>query len=152
MASFGMSDRDRNLSSMGQSNANLMSKYLCKKIDGKLDLIYSSPAVRAKSTAHIFHSEFNMTVNIDIRTEIYAGDIDDILYIISTSDKQNKNIAIFGHNPTLTYLINHLASANIGSIPTCGIAELLIRTDDWGEIHPNNIELKSVISPKSIKH
>ncbi len=149
-ASLRMDDRNRHLSEMGKKDAKTMSMHLSSYLDATLDLIYSSPAKRAKSTAQIFHAQFELTQSIDLRTEIYNGDLEDILHIITTTDNINNNIAIFGHNPTFTYLINHLASANIGSLPTCGIAELTIKVDDWMKVEPNIIELKSVISPKSI--
>jgi len=143
-----MKDKDRPLDEKGKLDAPEMAILLHKVIETDIDLIYSSPATRALSTAKVFHEKFQISAAIDIRTDIYHGDINDILHIISQTENKYKSIAIFGHNPTFTFLLNHLASANIYNLPPCGIGMLNVDVDDWNQLHSNIIELKGVLTPE----
>lgn len=145
-----LSDMERPLNKRGIHDAPKMAEILNKKLEGKLDLIYSSPAARAISTAQVFQSAFMNIKEIDVRTDIYNASIEDVMHIIQTTDNDKINIAIFGHNPTFTYLLNYLASANIENLPTCGIAILTLNSDNWEDLHPTNIQLKELLLPKKL--
>jgi len=149
-AASGESDIDRTLDERGKLDAPKMAELLHKLTDGRLDLIYSSPATRALTTAKAFHNKFELKTAIDIRTDIYNGDIEDILNIISETEDNYESIAIFGHNPTFTYLLNHLASANIDNLPPCGIGVMKLNLQNWNQLAPNIIELKDVLSPEKL--
>jgi phosphohistidine phosphatase len=42
---------------------------------------------------------------------------------------------LFGHNPTITELVNALAQTTIGNVPTCGIAEIQFDIESWEDVH-----------------
>ena len=148
-AEAGMRDIERTLDQKGLIDAPIMAQQLFERMEGNLDLIYSSPATRALTTAKVFHNKFSLDEVLDIRTDIYQGGVDEILDIIIETENKHNSIAIFGHNPTFTYLLNHLASANIDNLPPCGIAVLKIDIDDWKLISPDLITLEEVLSPQT---
>ena len=145
-----LKDIDRPLNKRGKHDAPKMAESLFEKTQGKLELIYSSPANRAHTTAKEFHLRFNIDADIDIRNDIYYGDMEDVIDIIKETDNKYSIIAVFGHNPTFTYLLNYLASANIDNLPTCGIAILQIDIDEWKDLSPEVISLKDLLLPKKI--
>jgi len=47
-----------------------------------------------------------------------------------------QHLALVGHNPALTELINYLAGpGTLDNLPTAGWAELSLALDDWSEIY-----------------
>lgn len=147
---LNMKDIDRSLNKRGLHDAPKMAQQLFDRTHGELDLIYSSPANRALTTAKEFHSKFKFENDIDIRNDIYHGDMEDVIHIIKETDEIHDTIAIFGHNPTFTYLLNYLASANIDNLPTCGIAILSFNSDKWSNLDPSKIVLTELMLPKKL--
>ena len=92
-------DIERPLNDRGYSNANQMSKGF-KTIP---DLIVSSPAIRAISTALIFAGNLNYDPNkIQIRKELYETSVKDYLSVIHQLDDQYNTMMLFAHNPTIS--------------------------------------------------
>ena len=83
-----LSDFDRPLNERGKRDAPLMGKILSKKIK-KPDIIYSSPANRAITTARIISDCFEYDLkNIIEDQNIYESAVSSILKIINnTNDK-----------------------------------------------------------------
>lgn len=116
-----LSDIDRPLNKRGYRDAHTMSALMKEK---KLlpDLIITSPAIRAISTALIFCRNFNVNYStLVINANLYRTDVKHYIDIISQTDNQFKSIMLFGHNPIITDLANSLTPSFTESIPTCGI-------------------------------
>jgi phosphohistidine phosphatase len=116
-----LSDIDRPLNKRGYRDAHTMSALMKEK---KLlpDLIITSPAIRAISTALIFCRNFNLNYStLVINSNLYRTDVKHYIDIISQTDNQFNSIILFGHNPIITDLANSLTSSFIENIPTCGI-------------------------------
>ncbi len=126
-----ITDFERGLNDRGKRDAPFMAGILKKK-KIKIDLILSSPAVRAFKTAKIFAKELEIKENEIVTDEnIYEADRKDLLKVlISTGDSIN-NLVLFGHNPGLTYLSNYLCDYEIDNIPTCGIVCMQLDFGSW---------------------
>lgn len=129
-----VSDFDRPLKDRGISDAHEMAGRLLQK-DILPDLIFSSPALRALSTAMIFCREFKFPAEeIKIHENLYLAEADEILLIVKSASDSANSIMIFGHNPGFTDLVNLLSSLNIENLPTCGLAVLKFNTESWKTI------------------
>ncbi|MCW8805369.1 MAG: histidine phosphatase family protein [Ignavibacteriaceae bacterium] len=140
-------DFDRPLNKRGKRDAPLMGEILNdKKV--KPDLIISSPAKRAKKTAIAIAIELNYPEKkIVFKEELYEATINTILKILQKLDEGHNTIMIFGHNPGLTLLNNHISNHYIDNIPTCGVVTL--ETDNkWNEIDKNSCQLLFFEYPK----
>lgn len=125
-------DIDRPLNDRGKRNAPIMANRLVKR-NVKLDLFVSSPATRAMETCRIFCSAFGYNVNnILIISNLYQGSIDNYeAAIVNLSDKFNE-VALFGHNPGITYFSHKLLEdAYIDNFPTCGICAIESPCVSW---------------------
>ncbi|MBT8448216.1 MAG: histidine phosphatase family protein [Gammaproteobacteria bacterium] len=142
-----LSDRDRPLNNRGKNSAPIMAeRYLSR--DLLPDLIISSPAQRALTTARI------IAVGIG-----YDGDNiiqDDSLYfdgsmamrlVIQNQQEGCEHLMLVGHNPDMTNLLNDLAGYITGNIPTCGIATLHTETP-WSNIETAHWRLLDYDYPK----
>jgi phosphohistidine phosphatase len=70
-----------------------------------------------------------------------------LINLIKEIDDKHNSVMIFGHNPGLTILNNHISNHYIDNIPTCGIVAL--QTDkDWKEIGNNSCKLLFFEHPK----
>lgn len=109
-------DKDRPLNDRGKRDAPRMAKQLAKR-DVKPDLILSSPARRALTTAELFAKNLNYKVNdIVIDKRLYATSPEGLLEVIREYGDKPKRVMLFGHNPELTELAHRL-SRKLTDIP-----------------------------------
>lgn len=126
-------DKDRPLSDRGKRDAPKMGKRLAKR-DVKPDLILSSPAMRALTTAEIIAKRLDYKLKeIVVDDRLYAGEADDLLKLIHELGDTLKRVMLFGHNPELTDLAHRLSS-EITHMPTCAVAEFTFDAKSWSNI------------------
>lgn len=146
-----MSDVDRPLIPKGVKKTKLVVSFL-KSRETSLDLIISSPAVRAFETARIVAQGLGYPVEkIAIERRIYDGYYDRILDIIYGTPNNVNTLAIFGHNPTITHLANLFLHPGLDEIPTSGVVCLTFPTDKWEDIPSTDPVKEFFITPKMLK-
>ena len=115
-----------------------MGKRLAKR-DAKLDLLVSSPALRALTTAHLIADEIGYKrEDIVVDDRLYASSPDDLLAVIRALDNKLDRIMLIGHNPEFSDLAHRLSS-EIVDMPTSAVAEYNFDTKAWtdiGEVEP----------------
>jgi phosphohistidine phosphatase len=138
-------DRDRPLDGRGEHDAPKMGKRLAKR-DVKPDLIVSSPATRALTTAQLIAEEIGYRrKDIVLNDRLYASEVDELLAVIHELDDKLGCVMLFGHNPEFTDLANRL-STEITDMPTCAVAEFSFDAKSWsdvGNVAPASAELDS---------
>ncbi len=145
---ISLSDFERPLNKRGERDAPLMGKVLRNKIKPP-EVIYSSPALRAITTAHIIANKLEFDINKIIENQkIYDSAISDILRIINSTDDKYQRIMIFGHNPTFTMLSNYLSDKLIDNMPTCGFVQIDFDLNKWSDIEGNTGKLILFEYPK----
>jgi phosphohistidine phosphatase len=152
-AAVGLRDFDRTLELRGHNDAPRMAKYL-KNLGFKPDLIVTSPAMRARTTAEYFAREFNIsTESIDNQQDIYEADERTIAHIIHELPESANTVLMFGHNPTFTYIADSYSKKHrFENIPTCGIVQIQSDTEGspWETFNPKTAEVKGFWYPKTI--
>lgn len=148
--SFQVDDFDRPLNERGFEDAPRMARRLLAS--GRTpQLLVSSPAKRAITTAQIFAEILQYpSRQIQIVPEIYEASVHDLLPVVNHLDNQYERIALFGHNPGLSYFVDYLCG-NGGSplnLPTCAIAVVQLGVDDWAEVSGGNGALENLYYPK----
>ncbi|MCL5128073.1 MULTISPECIES: histidine phosphatase family protein [unclassified Algibacter] len=142
-------DHERPLNNRGLEDAHLVSKYFSTfKI--MPDLLISSDANRAKTTAEIFISTLNISNKIvQYNHEVYDFSGEMLTRTIKSCSKSIDCLMVFGHNHAVTDFANSYGNKIIDNIPTCGVVVIDFETSDWNDIKPGNtIE---IISPKDLK-
>jgi len=145
---YTLDDFDRPLNKRGLSNAPLMGSYL-KGRDIVPDIILSSPALRAKTTAKIIANTVKYDKKIIYRDNIYEADSTTLHSILNSLDNKYTIVFLVGHNPGLNLLVDSYVGFN-ENIPTCGVVELEIKCDKWKNISAKNIKLLSFKYPKGL--
>ena len=138
-----LSDRARPLDDRGRRDAPRMGKRLAGR-DVKPDLIVSSPALRALTTAQLIADEIGYErERIVVDDRLYASSADALLAIVRALDKKLERVMLFGHNPEFTELARRLSN-EIADMPTCAVAEFRYDTTLWrdvGEAAPSKVTL-----------
>ncbi|MDM0070667.1 histidine phosphatase family protein [Variovorax sp. J31P207] len=126
-------DRERPLNDRGRQDAPAMGKRLCKR-GVKPDLLVSSPALRALTTAQLIADEIGyQRKDIIVDERLYASSPDDLLTIICAIGDQVARVMLFGHNPEFTDLAHRLSS-EVVDMPTCAVAEFLFDAKVWADV------------------
>ncbi|MGZ3885126.1 MAG: SixA phosphatase family protein [Bacteroidia bacterium] len=130
-----LKDIDRHLNDRGYEDAYLMAKWFDEQI-GVPDLMISSPATRAVSTAFIFARYLGVPESkVLISTGIYESKPETMLDAISKSDDACALVCVFGHNPTLTTLVNDLnKDLMFDNVPTCGVVCIELNINSWKDL------------------
>ena len=144
-------DFERPLNDRGKRDAPRMGKRLKEK-DIHADLLLSSPAKRALSTAKRIAKELKYPKD-DIKTDrrLYHADEETMLTVVREL-KDNRNVVmIFSHNPGLTEFVNSLMNGelDIDNVPTCGVVAFQFNFDSWKDVDWGKGKLLFFDYPKS---
>ena len=143
-----LSDHDRPLNNRGEEDAPVMGKRL-KRRRPKPELIMTSSAVRAKTTAKVLASEIGYPKSeIVVNEEMYLAGTDDLINIIRGLDDNVECVMLVGHNPTFTETANLLAQCYIDNMPTCSLAAVSFSTGSWADIKRGKGKLLDFDYPK----
>jgi phosphohistidine phosphatase len=131
----GQQDWDRVLNRRGQQDAPEMARRLRSR-RMKPDLILSSPAVRALSTASIMARELKVPAERIAQDErLYLADPLQIVEVVRELGGDAAHVMVFGHNPGITECANQLsAGETIDSMPTCAVFTACFALADWSEL------------------
>jgi phosphohistidine phosphatase len=144
-----LSDHDRPLNKRGRADAPMIGQELASR-DVKPDLIISSPAVRAITTATLVGKEIDYEPDeILVDDRVYGADKQELMEIVQQAPAEVDKLMLIGHNEAITEFANMLAPEPVASIPTAGVVALRFDCDNWGEISRNNAELLFFDFPKN---
>lgn len=131
-ADVGMRDFDRPLNERGLHDAPKMARLFSARNEA-VDLLVSSPANRAMTTARFFAGELGNAV-VQEEQGIYLADVRTLMSIIGKLPDTANHVMIFGHNPGLSELVEHLADGRLGDLPTCAIVRIDLHVESWQEV------------------
>lgn len=130
--SFFGNDFERPLNERGKKDAPEMAKKLLKK-NIVIDAFISSPAARAKRTAELFAKEYQVPDDdIVFITALYHAPAEVFYEVIKKLPDDAHSIAIFSHNPGITYFVNSLVKdVRIDNMPTCAVFAIEADCTNW---------------------
>ena len=126
-------DKERPLADRGKRDAPMMGKRLAKR-QVQPDLILSSPARRALSTAEIIAKELSYRAeDIVVDERLYATEAEILLGVIGELSDKLKCVMLFGHNPEFADLAQRLSNEP-ALMPTCAVAQFTFESTSWASI------------------
>jgi phosphohistidine phosphatase len=146
----GLKDFDRPLNKRGHSNAPEMAN---RMVEQQIipDLIVSSPALRAITTATYFAENWGIDQSkIQQENSIYEANVKSLLALVNQLDNQFDHVAMLGHNPGLTDFANYLSDVNIYNMPTCSIVIIEFPFENWNEVSAETGKVVLFDYPKSL--
>ena len=146
-----ISDIDRPLKRSGVKDAIEVSGKL-KVLRISPDIIITSPAVRAVTTALIFARTLKYHYNrIALDEVVYDFSKEALLPLLRNIDDKYDSAMLVGHDPAFTHLLNDLTGKTFEKMPTSCVAKISFRVKHWHKIMPGNGRLVFLESPKKEK-
>ncbi len=144
-------DFERPLNDSGKNDAPLMGQVI--KADFILpDLIISSPANRAKTTARFIAAETGYPEQeIVYLDDLYFADTETFLSIIRDMENDFDSIYMVSHNPGITYIVNRTSDKRVDHMPTCGVAQIQFNVKSWADIADKSGKMVRFDKPKNYK-
>jgi len=144
-------DIDRVLIERGVKDGYKVAKKILES-GFKPDIILTSPAARASHSALIFTRAMNIGTGIvRVIENMYYGSGSKMLDEISALRDEVKTVALFGHNPAISDLAEHLTSGATSFLPTSGVAIINYNIEKWKGIYTSDPTDYDFITPKKLR-
>ena len=128
-----LDDHERPLNTRGQRDAPRMGR-LVRKHGLTPDLIISSDAVRACSTAEAVAETSRYAGEIRLEGRLYAAGAAGILTVLRTvTETTSGTVMIVGHNPGFEELIAQLTGEQ-HELPTAALAQIVLPIARWRDL------------------
>ena len=141
-------DSDRPLSKRGINASKKMGIFLKDK-DQIPNIVISSSAIRAKTTAELAIRAGHWSSNFYIDERIYGRSSDFLFELAKLIDDKHKSICFVGHEPTCSSFIS-LSTFHSARFKTASMAKINFSSNSWSEIEFGNGTLEWLMSPKDI--
>jgi phosphohistidine phosphatase len=148
-ATFG-SDHERPLAKRGITAARRMGRFLTEAGTGP-DLVISSTAVRALTTAELAAEAGEWACEIVTSHDLYASDPERVLEVVRDTNGGIGRLLIAGHEPTWSMLVTWLIGGGRVRMPTAAVACLDLPLGTWTDLAPSTCELRWLVTPKTLK-
>lgn len=122
----GLADHDRPLNQRGRANAPTMAERLLAA-GVTVDQIYSSTAVRARTTAEVFGDALSVRVQLDPGMYLASGSA----LLAKAAEAGARSVMLVAHDPGITDLAALLSDGGIEHMPTCAVARFEWDAESW---------------------
>ncbi len=150
----GSSDFERELSSDGRADAELVARYLKKNTKNPLHIpgwLVTSAATRAKQTSAYVATGFGITPeHTCVEQSLYLADPETLLATLKETPEEESCVALVAHNPGLTWLVNALSADDqqLDNLPTMGCALFESDAAHWSDVV--EVSRVALFTPKKI--
>jgi phosphohistidine phosphatase len=128
-----LDDWERPLNDRGRRDAPNVG-HLLRRLSLMPDLIITSDAVRAETTAHMVAEAAGYAGRIVLSPLLYLATPDVMIEVLRTApEPAARAIMIVAHNPGLEDLVGQLTGQPV-TLPTAALANLALRLDDWSAL------------------
>tara|TARA_Y100000768_G_C23743820_1_gene570605 strand:- start:133 stop:624 length:492 start_codon:yes stop_codon:yes gene_type:complete len=143
-------DHDRPLNNRGIKAAKKMGQFLVAR-DQIPDLIISSTAVRAKTTALLVIESANWESKFILESGIYGGSPEYLLDLVHSQDDQYSSICLVGHEPNFSSFISQATGQEYLDFTTANMAKINFNVDQWIKVQFLKGKLEWHQQPKNLK-
>ena len=110
-------------------------------------IVVSSPAARARTTAEAFCEAGGFGAGIEYDERIYGAGANTLTYVLSEIDDRWDRVMIVGHNPGFEMLV-HALTGRAARMPTAAVAVIDLDVASWSEIGPGSGKLRRHYIPR----
>ena len=139
------SDFQRPLTAEGERLARHLGKWIDQQ-EIVIDLIISSTALRAKTTAELINESLGKS-NIKQDQELYEASVRTFLRSVNAISDEYGNAMMVAHNPAITYLAEYVTGAPMVGMEPGSMAMITFSELDWAEIGEKTGSLDRYLSP-----
>ena len=144
-----LADFDRSLNARGRSDAPRMGRLLAQ-YELTPDLIVTSAARRAATTAELIALAAEYAGDIQYTNELYLADPETFLDVARDTADGVARLMLVGHNPGIEELVSNLAGRE-ERMPTAALACFRLAIEHWRELNDETaVELLHLWRPKEL--
>ncbi|MEQ8629213.1 histidine phosphatase family protein [Ekhidna sp.] len=130
----GNNDEQRHLTLEGQSTVRALGRHLINQ-NFNPDIILCSSSVRTRETAVNLVEELEISEQVvEYKDIIYNASVRELLQVLNELSENHNEVAIIGHNPTITFFGEYLSNSIIGNMEPAGIVTIKIDKLNWSEV------------------
>ena len=144
----GMDDFERPLRDDGKKAAELIGQLLSSR-GVTLDLVLSSPAVRARETIELVLKAARLEAELRYDQRIYEAGPDQLLDVISDIENDKHPVMMVGHNPAFEELLQTL-TGQAERLSAGALAKVVLAIPTWRKIQEKKGTLDWVAQPKEL--
>ena len=144
-----LNDHERTLEKQGVKDAEKMGECLFQKNEIP-DLVISSTATRAQSTAEAAMKKGKWKCPIIFNKIIYSGSTNDLLILIKEQNDKYDSICMVGHEPKFSNFVDLSTNKEHTYFSTATIAKIDFNIPKWSLIEFGFGNLDWLISPKEL--
>jgi phosphohistidine phosphatase len=155
----GLADHDRPLNERGLRAAPAVAHFFHDTYVGAAgkepllpvpDLILSSTAKRAHSTAAIFERE--LRVPLQTLPSLYLANPEKLIATVRDTAEEIRHLVLVAHNPGLHDFCNRiLARSTVPRMPTCTAVIMGLPYANWGLADWGEAQLLGYVTPRSLE-
>lgn len=144
--SLAIADYERPLNERGLENAKWLGKIFLQQ-EILPDLILSSGAKRAWSTANLIAERLGALNQLHKEDKIYEASPGDLLSLVQACSPAHRSLMLTGHNPGMERLASMLTGASL-RMPTGAVVCIDVHALAWTDIRPEACQLRWMIIPR----
>jgi phosphohistidine phosphatase len=144
-------DFHRDLTERGIEDASRISLKL-KELGIVPDRVIASPAVRTLHTSSIFCKNLGHDLKqVQEESSFYGGlTTQHFVDLLQQLPEDVQTVFVFGHNPTVYYLVYNLLKHFTADMPTCSTVVLDFEVQSWKDVSARGGKLAFQITPKTV--
>lgn len=143
-----LDDHDRPLNKRGQRDVVHIVEYF-KAHEARVTCVCSSTALRARALAEPLALALDKPLILS--DALYTFSFDSLLDACKQLPDHYSAIAVVGHNPAMTRLVNYLGAGEIDNLPTSGVASFDCSMDSWQKLSPSHTKFHRLVTPKLLR-
>ena len=144
-----LADFERPLNDRGRKAAELIGNFIAKQ-NVTIDLVISSPAVRARQTIDLVLKTARRSPELRFDQRVYEATPTRLLEITSQIEDDRKSVLLVGHNPGMEELLTLLVGVE-QHMPTASLAKVVLSSKKWDKILTEKGVLESFVRAKELK-
>jgi phosphohistidine phosphatase len=129
----GGTDKDRELTTSGMRQAASAGHFL-KNQSVPVDVILTSGAARAQTTAQLISEQLNSDADLlSVEDELYQASVGTLFEMLRNGDHYH-NVAIVGHNPSLSYFSEFISDSDIEEMKPATVLIFKLDIGNWQDL------------------
>ena len=143
-------DHQRPLNSRGEKAAETVGRFLAA-IDQVPDLVVSSSAVRARTTAEMAQEAGSWQRTLEVTRDLYASHAEAVLDHVKRLDNRHQSVLLVGHEPTWSDLAGRLIGNASLRVATATLVRIDFHVERWSALELGRGTLIWMIPPKVLQ-
>tara|TARA_B100001013_G_C24541653_1_gene414923 strand:+ start:345 stop:836 length:492 start_codon:yes stop_codon:yes gene_type:complete len=143
-------DHNRPLAKRGIKATKNMGRFLAER-NQIPDLVISSTAVRARTTAELAMEAGNWNCQMELESAIYGGSPDTLLNLTQQQDNTLVSICLVGHEPNFSMFISRASNDGYIRFTTANMAKIDFQVNQWKDIRFYEGKLDWLQRPKELE-